>query len=109
LPGEARRHALAAEAAGMRDGRAATVLAALGDRPAAPVGDRPALPVGDRPAAPVGDRPAGPVGPPVWHCAACHDGQTQWAPVCLHCGAIGRLVWRRPGTALVAVSDRPAA
>jgi hypothetical protein len=45
----------------------------------------------------------------VWHCAACHDGQTQWAPVCLHCGAIGRLVWRRPGTALVAVSDRPAA
>jgi HemY protein len=109
LPGEARRHALAAEAAGMRDGRAATVLAALGDRPAAPAGDKPALPLGDRPAAPLGDRPAGPVGPPVWHCAACHDGQTQWAPVCLHCGAIGRLVWRRPGTALVAVSDRPAA
>jgi HemY protein len=78
LPGEARRHALAAREAGIDDGRADAVLAQLDGLPAVPV--RPVL----------------------WQCSACHGAQEAWAPACAQCGRIGTLVWNRPGTALVA-------
>jgi HemY protein len=78
LPGEARRHALAAREAGIRDGRADAVLAKLDGAPAVPVAQR------------------------LWHCAACHAAQADWAPACAQCGRIGTLSWQMPGTALIA-------
>jgi HemY protein len=76
LPGEARRHALAAQAAGLHDGRAEAVLAAL-DGGAAP-----------------------PVTPSVWQCDACQAAQPDWSPACVACGRLGRLAWRAPGAVM---------
>jgi HemY protein len=77
LTGEARRHAAAAIAAGLTDGRAAAVLAALGDKP-----DAPATPA------------------PVWLCTECHTSHAEWAPACPNCRKPGTLVWKTTGTAL---------
>jgi HemY protein len=77
LTGEARRHAEAAMAAGLTDGRAAEVLVALGDARQAATGT-----------------------PPAWICAACHSSHAAWAPACPHCHQVGTLNWRATGTAL---------
>jgi HemY protein len=77
LTGEARRHAEAALAAGPSDGRAAAVLAALGDKIAVPNTA------------------------PAWMCSACFTRHADWQPVCPHCGKAGTLAWKAPpGTAL---------
>jgi HemY protein len=81
LTGEARRHAAAAIAAGLTDGRAAAVLAALGDKP-----DMAATPA------------------PVWLCTACHTSHAAWAPVCPYCHKPGSLAWKTTSTALVPAS-----
>jgi HemY protein len=76
LPGEARRHAHDAIAAGMTDARPLAVLAALEGKPA--------------PAAPV----------PGWICEACNTKSENWVPVCPHCQKLGGMAWRALGTAL---------
>jgi HemY protein len=76
LPGEARRHAEAAMAAGLSDARPRAVLAAL-------------------------DGTAAPVGPvPGWRCEACQAESVDWAPVCPHCHKLGTLDWVSAGTQL---------
>jgi HemY protein len=77
LTGEARRHAEAALAAGLNDGRAEAVLAALGDKLVVPNNA------------------------PSWVCGACFTRHADWQPVCPHCGKAGTLAWKTPpGTAL---------
>jgi len=78
LPGEARRHAQAALAAGSTDGRAENVIAALEGRPAAAV-----------------------MGGRRWSCTACFVPQPGWSATCPACGRIGTLAWKAPpGSAL---------
>jgi HemY protein len=77
LTGEARRHAQAAIAAGLPDGRAAAVLAALGDKV------------------------AGADAAPSWVCGACFTSHAAWQATCPNCGKAGTLAWKAPpGTAL---------
>lgn len=71
LKGEARRHAQAALAAGMKDGRAEAVLATLDNHPA-------------------------PLLATSWHCTACHSQQERWRPVCPACGRVGTLASTSP-------------
>ena len=75
LTGEARRHAEAAVAAGVTDGRAGNILAVLEDKPAS------------------GAANTG------WACSACHTAQASWAPACPNCHRPGSLI-PRSGTAL---------
>jgi len=80
LTGEARRHAQAAIAAGLTDGRAADILATLGDNPATLVSPTAT--------------------PPAWICSACHTSHAAWSPACPDCKKTGTLAWRATGTAL---------
>jgi HemY protein len=74
LTGEAKRHAEAALAAGSNDGRAAAVLAALGEGRSALV---------PRSAASSG-----------WVCSACHATHAAWQPACPRCQKIGTVLWK---------------
>jgi HemY protein len=76
LPGEARRHAQAAIAAGLNDPRPHAILAALGET----------------------TTPASPAS--AWTCEACHTISPEWHPICPHCQKLGQLAWQKPGTAL---------
>jgi HemY protein len=71
LPGEARRHAEAAIAAGANDGRAAAILGRLDSNPNALV--------------PVTNAAPG------WVCSACHATTAVWQPTCPHCQRHGVL------------------
>jgi len=87
LVGEARRHAEAAQAAGLSDRRLFTLLADIeeadrGDTEAGRAAQRDAL----RAAA---SAPPG----PGWQCGACGTPQPAWMPVCPQCGAAGSLRW----------------
>ncbi|MDD2703931.1 MAG: heme biosynthesis HemY N-terminal domain-containing protein [Acidocella sp.] len=76
LPGEAKRHAEAALAAGATDGRAQSILDQLAGKPAIP-------------------------SRLVWVCDSCHHAQAEWAAICPGCTAAGTMRWKAPGTALV--------
>ena len=76
LPAEAKRHAGAAMATGMDDGRAQGIMDALEGKPRTP-------------------------GRSAWLCDACHNATADWAAVCPACERPGTLRWRTPGTALV--------
>jgi len=77
LTGEAKRHADAAIAAGLTDGRASEILTALG-----------------------AVAPAATTAAPAWICDACHHGHQIWQPVCPLCQKPGTLLWRATGMAL---------
>ena len=76
LSAEARRHAAAAIATGLDDGRAQGILDALEGRPRT-------------------------TGRSTWLCDACHNATANWAALCPACERPGTLRWRVPGTALV--------
>ncbi|GAN81402.1 heme biosynthesis HemY N-terminal domain-containing protein [Acidocella aminolytica] len=80
LPGEARRHARAALAAGNEDGRAAVILAKLDDTLA-------------------------PAPAPTWRCTACKTQHEDWSPACPTCGKLGTLTANHPGKALAATPN----
>jgi HemY protein len=69
LPGEAARHANAAMLAGADDPRAPNVLAGLEGKQATPRSS-------------------------AWVCSACHLAEPAWTPACVHCHALGSLVWK---------------
>jgi HemY protein len=79
LTGEARRHAEAAIAAGLNDGRAAAVLAALDGLAGAP-----------------------PPAPPGWVCTACRTTHETWQPVCPHCRKTGTIAWAAASGTVIA-------
>jgi HemY protein len=76
LTGEARRHALAAIAAGITDKRPHTILTALGDSPS--------------------DAEA-----PKWSCTSCYTQHPDWHPTCPACAKPGTLIWKTETKALV--------
>lgn len=76
LPAEAKRHAGAALATGLDDGRAQGIMDALEGRPRTP-------------------------GRSIWLCDACHNAAPDWAALCPSCEKPGTLRWRAPGTMLI--------
>jgi HemY protein len=87
LTGEARRHAMAARAAGMRQKRFFLLLA---DLEAAEHGESEAGQRAQRDAL----RQAAEAEPdPAWHCDSCGAAHGEWHPVCPACQTPGRLRW----------------
>jgi HemY protein len=77
LPGEAKRHAEAARAAGLDQQRLFVLLAEIeGDGEAGQQALRQALVAQPDPA---------------WRCTSCHAAQAVWQPVCPACGTVGGL------------------
>jgi HemY protein len=92
LLGEARRHAEAAQAAGLNEKRLWLLRAAIeaedhGDTEAGRLAQRDAL----RHAA-AADPDAG------WYCTVCREPQGRWQPACPSCGTAGSLRWGRPAS-----------
>lgn len=90
LLGEARRHAEAAQAAGLNEKRLWLLRAAIeeeehGDTEAGRLAQRDAL---RRAAAAEPDAS--------WYCAACREPQGRWQPACPSCGTAGSLQWGTP-------------
>jgi HemY protein len=87
LTGEARRHAEAAVAAGVKQRRLWLLLAEIegvegGDTEAGRIAQRDAL------------RRAATAEPdPTWRCAACHTAHASWHPSCPDCFTVGSLRW----------------
>ena len=82
LPAEARRHAEAALAAGMKQRQVWRLFADISEAEGDQVGARDAL------------RVAADADPdPTWRCEECGTPQAEWAPVCPSCATPGRMQW----------------
>lgn len=87
LIGEARRHAAAAAAQGLKQRRLYLLLADIAE--ADPVDTGAALPELLRSAARADPDP-------VWHCTACSATYPSWRPICETCGTPGQVLWSPP-------------
>jgi HemY protein len=82
LPGEARRHADAARAAGLNQRRLWTLLAAIAEKEGSASAQHEAL------------RNAARAQPdPAWHCTNCGAAHAHWHPICQSCHHPGTLEW----------------
>jgi len=103
LTGEARRHAEAANAAGVNQRRLWLLLAEIeeaegGDTEAGRMAQRDAL------------RRAATAEPdPTWRCGMCHTAHAAWHPSCPDCCSVGSLRWGPGPVAASVVQQAPAA